>query len=292
MKIHHLVLVAVLSVAATLGTVYGLGGLHSSNPAPKETLYDRVKRAGKIRCGYVIEPPLVMLDPNTGKLSGLTYELMEEIGRQLSLKIDWAGTVTYSHMVADLALNRFDMICSPVYTLPSRMREADYTVPFVFLPDYFYVRKDDTRFDNNYAAINDPGIRFSILDGHYSNIAASRDFPLATKISIPENASLSQLYLDVANNKADITVSDVMTFSNYDRNNPGKLRRVEGKPPLVGAGVFTIPAKEQDFKNALDVTIAYLLTIGTIDNLLRKYETPTLKFLNVARPYADPGVHP
>jgi ABC-type amino acid transport substrate-binding protein len=54
----------------------------------KPSAYDRVIVSGTIHCGYFLWPPFIEKNVNTGKLSGLSYDLMEEIGKQLSLKID------------------------------------------------------------------------------------------------------------------------------------------------------------------------------------------------------------
>ncbi len=41
-------------------------------PQQAESVYDRVMRAGKIRCGYIIHRPFVFVEPNTGVVKGIT----------------------------------------------------------------------------------------------------------------------------------------------------------------------------------------------------------------------------
>ncbi|MDD5587268.1 MAG: transporter substrate-binding domain-containing protein [Alphaproteobacteria bacterium] len=283
---HFVITIAV--AALTAGTIaYMNGGSDGQERLAKVTRLDQIKRTGVLRCGYVNEPPFEAKDPNTGQMSGLGYELVEEIGKQLNIKIEWASEVSYGQMLADLAVNKYDMICAPFYALPSRAREANLSMPLFYFPAYLYARKDDARFDNRYDAANSPTVKFAVLDGNFSSTAAYRNFPKAEKVTTPEMTTVPDLFVQVATRKADLVVSDPGSFANYNKNNPGTLRQVAGNPLQVMAGVFLLPAKEQDLKNATDATLAYLHGIGYIEALLKKYETPDIQFLYLNKPYTS-----
>jgi polar amino acid transport system substrate-binding protein len=258
--------------------------VRQTNKDVQETRLDQIKRTGVLRCGYINEPPFEAKDPNTGQMSGLGYELTEEIGRQLNIRIEWASEVAYGQMLADLAVKKYDMICAPFYALPSRAREANLSTPLFYFPSYLYARKDDARFDNNYKAANDPAVKFAVLDGNFSSVAAHQRFPKAKKVTTPEMTTVPDLFMEIAARKVDLVVSDPGSFANYNKNNPGILRQVAGGPLQVMAGVFLLPAKEQDLKNAVDATLAYLHGTGYIDALLKKYETPDIQFLHLEKP--------
>ena len=291
MKFGQSLLVIVLSVLVAAGTAYYMNSaLNSGNfvqNSKKETRLEQIKRTGVLRCGYTDEPPFITKDPNTGQMGGMGYDLVEEIGRQLNVKIVWAGEVAPGQMLTDLAVNRYDMICKPFLATPGRTREANFTIPLFYYPIYLYGRANDTRFDNNYARANAPDVRFAVLDGDYSSLGAYKDFPKAAKVALPQIASIPELYVLIADNKADLVVADPLTFDGYSKGNPGALRQVKGKPLLVSAVGFPLPAKEQDLKNAIDATLAYLQGIGYLDSLLKKYESPNVRFLYLIKPYAD-----
>ncbi len=114
--------------------------------SPKESTYDRVMRTGTIRCGYYIWPPFLAKDPNTGKLSGIASDMMDEIGKQLSLKVEWVAEVDTSTMFEGYSTGRYDLVCGPVASTPARARVVDFTIPFAYGSYYLYVKEGDLRF--------------------------------------------------------------------------------------------------------------------------------------------------
>jgi len=252
----------------------------------KETRLEQVKRTGVLRCGYINWPPMLMKDNNSGKLSGPFYDLLEEMGRQLKLKVEWTAEVSWGEMLADLALGRYDAVCIPVMETPARAREADFTVPIFYAPFNLYVRKDDMRFDNNFDLANQPDIKFSGLDGGYSSTAADELFSKATKLYLPQLSGSADLYMMVASKKVDAVISDPYTFSRFDAANPGALRAAAGKPLLVLSLGLSIPSNEPAFKSMLNTTIDYLHNSGFVDKVLKKYEGAEAS-LRVAKPYEE-----
>ncbi|MDD5586299.1 MAG: ABC transporter substrate-binding protein [Alphaproteobacteria bacterium] len=292
MKLAQSLFVILLSAILASAAAYYIGGarrMEGTNAAVgKETRLEQVKRTGVIRCGYFINAPFDMKDPNTGKMSGVMVDVTEEIGRQLKLKIEWAGEVAPGQMFSDLALGRYDVVCTPFFQTPGRAREGDFTKPVFYMPAYLYVRKDDTRFDKDIMAANKPEIRFAGIDGEISGIWAQERFPLARKVALPELVSVNDLFLAVLSKKADAFIDDYGTFIEWNRNNPGKMRIAGGTMLSVTALGMPIPANEPAFKATLDTTIAYLIDSGFVDKVLDKYEG-TRKMPRVARPYAASG---
>ncbi len=284
MKLASLLLTVLLSAAVAFGVARYAGPAAQSAPV-KETRLEQIKRTGVLRCGYYLWPPFIDKDLATGKMSGPFVEIIEEIGKQLSIKIDWATEVLHPHIPTDLASGRYDMVCGILFATPSRAREMDFTIPLIFHPAYLFVKEGDARFDNNYAAANQPSIKFSVIDGEFSAIAANEQFPKAQKVALPQNASGPELLLNIANGKADVAVTEMTTFNLYNKNNPGKLRPAFGPPQTVMAAGFPIPQREQDLKNALDTTMGYLHSTGFINRLFDKYETPENRFLRMSLPY-------
>jgi ABC-type amino acid transport substrate-binding protein len=72
--------------------------------ADKETSYDRVMRTGVIRCGYVEWPPYLLKDPNTQEFSGLIYDYMMAIGKDLGFKVEWSESVGWGIFMRVLRL--------------------------------------------------------------------------------------------------------------------------------------------------------------------------------------------
>ncbi|MGE4351183.1 MAG: substrate-binding periplasmic protein [Bdellovibrionales bacterium] len=276
--------VVLLAIAA-----FAAGRTFYAAPANKvETRLERVKRTGVIRCGYFIAPTVTERDPNTGRMHGLSVELFEEMARQLSLKIEWTTEAALPQMPTDLSTGRYDVLCSPLFVTPGRVRETDYLKPVLFYPAYLFVREGDTRFDHNYAAVNAETTKLTTIDGEFAAIAAQENFPKAQKIALPQTANGSDLFLDVEGKKADGVITDSYIFAQYAKKNPGKIRRVEGPPVRVMPVSYALAANETGLKNMLDLTIDCLMGSGYLDRLLDKYEQPENPFLRLPKPYILP----
>jgi polar amino acid transport system substrate-binding protein len=288
MRPDQVLLAVLFSVVLAIGSTYYVSGnfRQGTNRNAQETRLEQVKRTGVFRCGYIVWPPFFTKDSNTGKMGGPFYETVEEMGHQLKLKIEWAGEVGPGQMLADLALNRFDMICTPAAVSPAHAREGDFTNPVAYLPIHLYVRKGDARFDATYERANKPDITFATLDGSYASTAAHEGFPAAAKTTLPQLSHAADLFMAVATKKADLVVEDPFSFHNYAASNPDQLRPVTGKPLHVLAIGFPLPANEPALKAMLNTTLAYLHDSRFIDKTLKKYDDP-VKFIRVAKPYAE-----
>ena len=281
-----ILLSAVLSVAAAffVGPYLSSGTQHT--PHDKETRLEQVKRTGVLRCGYIVIPPFVTKDPNSGVMGGLLFDVVEEIGRQLKLKIEWTAETSWGQMPADLNLNHYDIIAGPVFRNPNHTREADFTNPLLYSPVFVYVRKDDARFDNNVERVNRPDVGVVATEGQFIGLVAIEEFPKAKIIYLPQLSTLTDQYMTVTAGKADATLSSPHSFAKYSATNPGVLRPMADKPVRLLAMSLPIPANEPAFKAILNTTLAYLHDSGFIDKTLKKYDDP-VKFIRVAKPYAE-----
>jgi len=278
MKLTQIALTALLSAAVAFGVVKYAGPTAQTAPV-KETRLEQIKRTGVLRCGYMVWPPMINKDPNTGAMSGMNVDFWEEIGKQMGIKIAWTEEISTAHAFADMDAGRYDAVCISYFITPARAREALFMEPILYHPYYLYVRADDTRFDNNYAAANDPSVTFSTIDGEFSSIGAMEGFPKAQRIALPQNAGGADLFLNVADKKADVVVTEPLTFASFNTNNLGKLKQAVGDPAGLMPMSFPLPAKEYDLKAALDATLLYLRSSGRLETILASHETPDIKFL-------------
>lgn len=289
MGFRQTVLVVLLSLAVSVSAAYFIMARENGNSAnriAKETRLEQVKHSGVIRCGYVPWAPFLAKDANTGHITGMFYDLAEEIGRQLKLKIEWTTEIVPGQMMADLTLNRYDMACMAFFEMPGRAREGDFTIPLFYSPIYLYVRQDDARFDDHYPLANNPQIKLATLDGEISSFLSTEDFPAATKVAVPQLSNMTDIYMMVATNKADAATEDPYSFANFNKTNPGLLRPAKGGPiRLIGMGM-PLPANEPAFKAMLNTTLAYLHDSGFIERLLKKYEG-SFKLIRVTKNYDE-----
>jgi ABC-type amino acid transport substrate-binding protein len=273
MKLSSLLLVVALSAATAFGvTKYAATPTGPAAEAKKETAFERVMRTGTLKCGYVIYPGFIDRDPNTGKLSGRYYDFVEEVGKQIGVKIDWAEEVAISSGLEGLKTSRFDAMCVPYNAAPTRARIANFTAPVIHVPSFLYVRADDTRFDNNYKALNNPDIKFAQLDGEAGEILRRQSFPQSSVLALPSITDYSQILVNVELKKADVAIADAPVAETYIAQNPGKLKRVAGPPVYMQAGGMSVTIGEEELKSLLNTTIFALSNSDFLDKTFIRNE--------------------
>jgi ABC-type amino acid transport substrate-binding protein len=256
--------------------------------AKTETAYDRVMRTKTLRCGYALWPALVEKDPNTGALSGIFVDYLNELGKLTDLKIEWTTEVGFGDMVEALRVGRVDAVCSGIWTNAQRGLVIDFTIPIMYQGISAFVRADDMRFDNNLAAINDPAIKLSIIEGSSEQVIASSYYPKAQAVTLPQLTDASQSLLNVKTGKADVIFIDRYSVGKFLVSNPGALREVPAQYPLSLFGnVIGLNKGEYALKQSLDNATVQLMNIGTIETILKKYETYPGSIYRAALPYIN-----
>lgn len=145
--------------------------------------------------------------------------------------------------------------------------------PLFYTPTYAYVRQGDTRFDNNYAAINDPKITIVGIDGDSSYLTMQDHFPKAKMLALSNSADISQQILNVVTKKADVTLADPSVIDDYNKKAEAdkKLVRVKGKPLFVMSEILVTRAGEQQLMNVINTVLYNLINEGFMEELLKKY---------------------
>lgn len=104
-------------------------------------------------------------DPNTGAMSGLTYDLVSAIGRELGLKVEWTEETGWGTFAQGLDSGRYDMMCSMGRQSGDRAKAALLTRPVAFNAMYAFARADDDRFDGGLQTLNDPAAAIAVVEG-------------------------------------------------------------------------------------------------------------------------------
>jgi ABC-type amino acid transport substrate-binding protein len=124
------------------------------------------------------------------------------------------------------------------------------------------------------------------MDGEITSTIAADDFPLAKTISIPNNSALAQLFMNVADKKADMTFGDMNAYYQYNQNNPGKLKvAFSGTPVRVFPFAYAVAKGEFELLSLLNYTLTEMLYSGQIESIIRKHELFPNSYLYINTPY-------
>ncbi|MGD9649880.1 MAG: substrate-binding periplasmic protein [Dongiaceae bacterium] len=269
---HYLTVILIAFLAAIVAQkLFPVPSEAAQKTAIAEPAYERLAKTGTLRCGYIVAPPLFLKDPNSGKFSGIGYDIVTEAAQLMNWKIEWIAESSFGALVQDLQSYKFDMLCTPSYIVPNRIGRVQMSKPLYYSGINAYVRVSDTRFDNNLPAINRPDVTISAVDGTTPMLVASTDFPQSKLLSLPQNSPYTDSLLNVANNKADVTFVETSIGEGFLQANPGVLRNITAEKPLrVYPDVFVFPPDEIKMKNLFDAVFAYMHSNGQIDRILDK----------------------
>lgn len=242
--------------------------------ADKNSAYDRVMKNNTIRCGYGTSKPWIWQDAATGKMTGMNVKIMEEVAHTLGMALDWPEETGWGELPTSLYSGRVDVACSTLWNDPARGKQIAFTRPLFYTAIHAYMREDETRFGGDIGALNNPDIRIAVQDGDFGTALVSRFFPQAQIVTIPSTTSWSDIFMNVALNKADIAFADSIAAQNYNDNNEKKLKRIPLADPVsVYGNALAVSIHESALKELLDNTISYMLQTGAIEQLTRDFRT-------------------
>lgn len=253
----------------------------------KESSFERVLRTGVIRCGYAVGRPYLFVDPNTKKISGLSYDVMNELGRVLKLKIEWVEEVEWANLPEAVYSGRVDMACSGAYATAARGKRMGFTRPVLFARMDAYARINDKRFDNNKGRINQEDVRIISKEGDMADEVVKAEFPKAQKIYAPQLSGEDFLFLGVVDGKGDVLLTTTNYALNYMKERPDALRKVPLDAPIRYFGLsYGVSIYEGELLKMIDTALGQLLQSGDIDRIIDKHEKDYPdSFLRVAKPY-------
>ncbi len=271
---------------ATIALVAGCVPATSDDSTTRATVMQRVLDGGKIRCSYLIYSPYFRKDPNTGELSGIFHDVMEEIGKNSDLEIDWVEEVGYENIFVGLDAARYDVFAGGLYPNASRAKVGSFTIPVFYSIVTTWGRPDEHRFDEDLSAIDSPSVRIATIDGAIEDIIAKTDFPNASRVSLPQLSPFTQNFLNITSGKADITFAEPGLATEYLQANPGAIQQLSPDNPLrIFGNSLVVRTGEVELLAFLDVGLRELLFTGRIDKILAKYEPAPNVFPRVATPY-------
>ncbi len=248
--------------------------LHAAEP---ESAYDRVMRTNTLRCAYVTTAPYAYKDLQTGEMAGLSIEIANEVAKALHLTLEWAAEVGFADFAEGFRTGRYDAFCGALTITPPRARVAAFTSPLFYVPYRVYGRKDEQRF-HALSDINQPSVTVATVDGEAFQFVTRLYLPHAHEYNLPNMTPPGQLFVDVADKKADAIIHDPLLMAMYAQSNGDKI-----KPLLPGVlesrpHGFAVGPKDLALLHVLDTAILTLQTTGVIDSILKKYEkgTPVL----------------
>jgi ABC-type amino acid transport substrate-binding protein len=257
----------IIGIIAVVAIIMSL----TTKNATQISVADRMVSSNEVRIGYIIYPPLLYKDIETGKLSGVSYDIVEAAAKKLSLRTNWVEEVGWGTALEGLKTNRYDMLGTQMWPNSARAREGTFTMGPIINEIYPVVRVDDRRFDDDLSVINNKKYIVGGIDGEASQTIAQENYPEATKNYLPQLTSYAESFLNIAEGKTDIAFTDVSAVNTFIENNPGKIRIIADKPIRKFENSFVFKRGEDSAVFMWNIALQELVNEGTIEKILKNY---------------------
>ncbi len=269
-------IVPVIGIIAVVALVLGIT---ARNKNSSQAVSDKVIQNGEIRIGYIVYPPLLFKDPATGKLSGVSYDLVEAAAKKLNLKTNWVEEVGWGSAIEGLKTKRYDMLGTQMWPNSARAREAVFSIAPMNSQIFPYVKTGDNRF-NDLTKLNSSQYSVSAVDGEMATFIAAQDYPQAKVNTLPQATSYAEVFLNILNNKADITFVEPSAANDFLKTNPGKITRLGTNPVRTFGNSFAFARGEDSMVDMWNVAITELVNEGTVASTLENYKVTNDYSLN------------
>lgn len=280
--------IVVIAIIVGIGFLFFGNSTDQNSQSSKQSTYDKIIESGKIKVGYISYPPSFIKDPNTGEFSGIFHEVLQEVGKKLDVEIEYTEEVGWGTMIEAVKSGRVDLVATGVWPTTERGKHVDFTDPLYYSTVRTYAKAGDNRFDGDLSKINNENIKISSIDGEMTSIIAQIDYPKAKQVSLSQVNDVSQVLLDVATGKADVTFAEPAIALEYMSKNPRQIKEVENvKPVRVFPNTMIVGKGEVEFLSTLNIAIEELVNNGLVNRVIEKYEKYPDSFQRLALPFRE-----
>ncbi|MEI8223906.1 MAG: transporter substrate-binding domain-containing protein [bacterium] len=264
MKKYSIIIIGIIAVIALILGITTLSRNKSISVA------ERVVSKGEIRIGYIVYPPLLLKNPVTGELSGISYDLVEAAAKNLGLKTNWVEEVGWGTAIEGLKTKRYDILGTQMWPNSARAREAAFSLAPMNSTIYPYARPNDYRF-NSLESINSSNITIGVLDGEMASFIAEQDYPNAKVNALPQLSSYSEVFLNILNKKSDVAFVEPSVANDFLEKNPGSVVRIGNEPVRTLGNSFAFARGEDSMVTMWNIAMQELINDGTVKRTLEKY---------------------
>lgn len=265
-----------ISLAAIAGLVAStviFAGANTSANANSNPL--NLVKPGSLVVGMTLQfKPQMYLD-EAGNPAGYDVELVKRLAKALRLKLE-IKNMDFAGLIPGLVSKQFDLVSVGLTKNPDREKSIQFVREYMPYTTVLAARTTDST-GNTKALWNVAGKKVTALQGAAASRIVKADFPNTTLVEFPQQ---NDAFLEVVSKRADAIVVEENLLNQYNKTNPGQLKKVSLPAPLSQAfGQWTV----QLGNNALDAKLTRWLCTnqegGYLASVFKKtmgYTQPTL----------------
>lgn len=248
--------------------VCGLLAVSAAGPsamAQTQSALQTIQQRGTVKVGWAVWFPYAYRDPKTNELAGASIDLIENLGKELGVKVEWVED-SVATLVAGLQSNKFDMTFPLTITMP-RALAVTFSKPFLESGVGLMVRKDDLAKYESWQDLDKPGLKITTTLGSNVDVFATKAFHEAELLRVKDApASLTQ----VLTGRAHAWANTYDAFEKIKAERPD-LAVVPGQPFGFSRTAFVVRQGDYVFRDWLNYFIEDQVQSGTLAKILAKH---------------------
>ena len=233
-----------------------------------------------LHLGYIIYPPLLEKDANTGQLQGVSYDIIETVAEKIEIETEWTEEVGWGTSLEGLKTNRYDVLGTQMWPNAEREKVVSFSIAPMDSVIYGYVKKGDTRFNNDLSVLNSNQYKITSLDGEMAMFIAQEDYPNAQLVALPQLSSYADVFLNIVQDKADITFAEPSAAEDFLESHPNSLDRVSGEPVRSFGNSFAFNMEDVELIAKWNKAVQELIDDGEIQRILEKHDVENYYRIN------------
>jgi len=225
---------------------------------------DRITKDKTLRVGWSVWNPYVYRDPQTNKLVGISYDLVEELGKSMGAKVEWVED-SWATLPAGVQARKFDMTLLMAIT-PPRAEAVDFSVPVTQHGLSLIAPQGKVAKTKGWEEWDRPDIKIAVTLGANSDMFVTEKFKKAQIVrlkTVPENV------LALMSGRVDAHASTIDALKSIQKEHPD-LAIVPGS--FGGSEVaFGLPKGDKALAREVNKFVDEAKRSGHIKQLLDKY---------------------
>ena len=268
-----------ISLAAIAGLVAStviFAGANTSANANSNPL--NLVKPGSLVVGMTLQfkPQMYLED---GKPAGYDVELVKRLAKALRLKLE-IKNMDFAGLIPGLVSKQFDLVSVGLTKNPDREKSIQFVREYMPYTTVLAARTGDST-GNTKAVWNVAGKKVTALQGAAASRIVKADFPNTTLVEFPQQ---NDAFLEVVSKRADAIVVEENLLNQYNKTNPGQLKKVSLPAPLSQAfGQWTV----QLGNNALDAKLTRWLCTNQEGGYLASVFKKTMGYTQPALPECE-----
>ncbi len=232
--------------------------------------WDRVQKAGVLRCGAAVYPPFVSFDPLTKEYSGLFADLCRLYAENvLGVRAEFVDT-TWDNIVAGLQAGRWDLALALNHT-PQRALAVGFSDAAIADQISLAFRVGNNKFPANptsFADFDIDGVTVIVTSGTYMDRSVTA---LAKKAKILRLPSGDEARLALMSGRGDVLADPVDSNLVYIAANKDWATHIVPEPAVSRQGMGFGVHRSMSFQDlqSLNIFLEELRATGRVDELLK-----------------------